>query len=387
MIVKGQDRGPVPPRVFHLISSSGFLGAENVALELAVQCRERGCDVSIGALVNADHPNHDLAEEASRRHINVTVYPCAGRLDRTVMAGIAHEISNERVDILHSHNYKSNYYAWRAMGAGRPGWVVTNHGRRSGLKLFFYNLADAFVAGHADRVVAVSEKIARKLRRAGIGRERLRIIDNGIDTRRFEARPAVPELRDALGIPASARVIGTVGALTREKGQIFLLQAAPVALQSFPSAFILIVGDGPERGALEEEAVKLGIRHRVVFAGSRKDIPDLLGVMDVFVFPSLSEGLPMALLEAQASGTPTVATRVGAIPSVILDQVSGLLIPPADQDAIAGAVVRILSDPVAASMMAAKGAERVRENFSARAMADGYLALYHEILRDRKGLS
>lgn len=377
----------MPRRVFHLISSSGFLGAENVALGLAVQCRDTGCDVSIGVLVNGNRPNTDLADEARRRHINVTVYPCAGRLDRTVIDGIAHEVRHERVDILHSHNYKSNYYAWRAMGAERPGWVVTNHGRRSGLKLFFYNLADAYVAGHADRVVAVSEKIERKLRRAGIGRERLRIIDNGIDPRRFEARPAVPELREALGIPASAKVIGTVGALTREKGQTFLLRAAPVVLRSFPSAVILIVGAGPERGALEEAAVELGIRRRVVFAGSRKDIPDLLGIMDVFVFPSLSEGLPMALLEAQASGTPTVATRVGAIPSVILDQVSGLLIPPADRDAIAGAVVRILSDPVAASTMAANGAERVRENFSARAMADGYLALYREILKDGKGLS
>ncbi len=125
---------------------------------------------------------------------------------------------------------------------------------------------------------------------------------------------------------------------------------------------------------------KLGIRHRVVFAGSRRISPDLLEVMDVFVFPSLSEGLPMALLEGPGvgdadGGHPGWGHTIGGF----LDHVSGLLIPPADRDAIAGAVVRILSDSVAASMMAAAASERVRENFPPGRWQTDILPCNHEI--------
>lgn len=378
-------REPVPLRVLHLISSAGFLGAENVVLELATQFREAGLHVSIAVLVNDRNPNPDLAEAALTRKIPVTVLPCAGRLDARVIGTVRETIRSERVDILHSHNYKSNFYAWRALRGERRAWVITNHGRRAGFRLLLYNLADAYVARHADRVAAVSERIARKLRFAGVGKGSIRVIDNGIDTKRFTGIGAPSWLRASLGIPSDARVVGTIGSLTREKGHIHLIRAVSRVLERFPSAYFLIIGDGPERGVLADEAWKLGIRERVIFAGSRTDIPELLKAMDVFAFPSLLEGLPMALLEAQAAGVPTVATAVGAIPTVIRDGGTGMLIPPGDSAAIAGSIARLLEDPDAARAMAAAGGERVRDAFSAEVMARKYLDLYREILRTQEG--
>lgn len=374
---------PCEARVLHLISSSGFLGAENVVLELAVQSRTAGFDVSIGVIVNERNPNHELAEAARSRGFQARVYPCSRRLDRGVIGGIREWIRCRGVDILHTHNYKSNFYAWRALRGETCSWVITNHGRRSGFRLLLYNLADAYVARHADRVVAVSGRIARTLRCTGVPGGKVRVIDNGIDTDRFAERRPTPELRSSLGIQADAFVIGTVGALSREKGHTFLLRAAPEVIESLPSAVFLVVGDGPERPALREEAVRLGVSDRVVFAGSRTDIPEILGIMDLFVLPSVQEGLPMALLEAQAAGVPTVATEVGAIPAVIRDGVTGLLVPPGNPAAIADSIVRLLSNPDAARSMAASGAARVRDDFSADVMARKYLDLYREILGDK----
>jgi glycosyltransferase involved in cell wall biosynthesis len=379
---------PLPPfRVLHLISSAGFLGAENVALELAVQSRAAGLHVSIAVLVAGRNPNTELAEAARSREIPVTVHPCAGRLDAQVINIIRQEIDGGRIDVLHSHNYKSNFYAWRALRGTRCAWVITNHGRRSGFRLLLYNLADAYVARHADRVVAVSDRIARKLRFAGVRRDSIRVIDNGIDTKRFMGNGAPSGLRASLGIPCDAQVVGTIGSLTREKGHTCLIRAVPRVLERFPSAYFLVIGDGPERDILAGEAEKLGIRERIVFTGSRTDIPHLLKVMDLFAFPSLLEGLPMALLEAQAAGVPTVATTVGAIPRVIVDGVTGLLVPPGNPATIADSISRLLENPDAARAMAAAGVERVRDTFSADVMARKYLDLYREILGDKEGRS
>jgi glycosyltransferase involved in cell wall biosynthesis len=118
----------------------------------------------------------------------------------------------------------------------------------------------------------------------------------------------------------------------------------------------------------------------VIFAGMRRDIPELLSILDVFVLPSLNEGLPMALLEAQGARIPVVATCVGAIPDVLEDRVTGILIPPKDPQAIAEAIIMILSDEKFASGIAQKGFERVRDNFSSEKMGDKYLSIYKELI-------
>ncbi len=396
-------------RVLHLISSSGFLGAENVVLELAKQSKAAGHQATIGVFENQRNPHLELAEAAAAEGLNVQIFPCRGRWDKKTLQMIKDYINKENIQIIHSHNYKSNFYARMALSGNNIRWVVTNHGRRTGHRLLIYSLLNFLILRRADKIIAVSEKIAGQMERAGINKEKVRIIDNGININRLTNPhgllpqrsmkiPPYPPLvkggwgdfhikkkdsifaRESLKIKPDALVIGTVGSLTKEKGQEYLIKAAPKVIESFPKAVFLFVGEGIERTHLEKISFKLGIKDKPIFAGTRKDIPEILSILDVFVLPSLKEGLPMALLEAQAAKVPTVASRVGAIPNVVKDDATGILVPPKDSEAIGQAIIRILSDQNAASKMAEKGFERVRDNFSSERMADKYLSMYRELL-------
>jgi len=366
--------------ILHLISSSGLLGAERVLLNLADQSREAGLGVSIGVFKNSQNPDSALAEAAGANGFEVNVFPCNGQFDRNTIQMIKDYLNKMPVRILHSHNYKSNFYARMSLSGKTVRWVVTNHGRRSGAKLLFYNLLDMLVVRRANRLVAVSAGIARKMKLAGIEQEKIRLIGNGIDVKGFAGKGSANGARKSLGIKKEAIVIGTVGALTKEKGHAHLLEAVPKVSEQYPDAVFLIVGDGNERAMLEGMAGKLGVNEKVIFAGMRKDIPEILSMLDVFVLPSLNEGLPMVILEAQAAHVPTVATRVGAIPNVVQDGVTGLLISPKNPAAIASAVSKILSDKRRGLEMAEKGFARVRDNFSSEKMAAQYLSVYHELL-------
>jgi glycosyltransferase involved in cell wall biosynthesis len=367
-------------RILHLISSSGLLGAERVLLEIAEYSKRAGLEVGIGVFKNSQNPNLELAEVARGRSFDVQIFPCKGRFDNGTIHLIKDYVDNTGVNIIHSHNYKSNFYAWRAMRDDNIRWVVTRHGRRSGPTLSLYNFLDGFVIRHADRVIAVSKEIKRKARLAGIDSKKVCLIENGVNLDRYPKKIASKSIRHSLGIKEDAPVIGTVGALTKEKGHVYLLNAAPGVLKIIREAVFLLVGDGIERQGLEKTASYLGIKDSVIFAGMRKDVPEILSILNVFVLPSLNEGLPMALLEAQAAQIPVVATCVGAIPDVLQNGVTGMLIPPKDPQAIAEAIIMILSDKQLASGIAQQGFERVRDNFSSQKMAARYLSIYKELI-------
>lgn len=367
-------------KIFHLISSSGLLGAERVLLEIAEYSKLSGLEVTLGVFQNNRNPNLELAEVAKEQGFEVQVFPCHGRLDKKTIRMIRDCIVHGGAHILHSHNYKSNFYARRALSDNNIRWVVTNHGRRSGPKLFLYHLLDGFEVRHADRVVAVSKEITEKMKLAGISPRKICLIENGIRLDRYKKKIASGSIRDSLRIRKDVPVIGTVGALTKEKGYVYFLNAIPRVIRIIPEAVFLLVGDGGERTRLEKTVSHLNIKSSVIFTGMRKDVPEILSILDVFVLPSLHEGLPMALLEAQAARIPVVATRVGAIPDVVEDGATGILIPPKDPQAIAEAIIMILSNKEFASKIAQKGFERVRDNFSSEKMGNKYLSVYKELI-------
>lgn len=367
-------------RVLHLISSSGFLGAEHVLLELAVHSKLAGLKVTIGVFENSQHPNLELANIAKSLGFEIQIFPCNGRFDKKTIGMIRDYVGKTGIQILHSHNYKSNFYARAALSNNNVRWVVTNHGRRLGVKLLFYNLLDTFIARRADKLIAVSDEIARRMKLAGIDPKKIQIIENGVNLNRFIKNIASDSIKESLGIKKETLVIGTVGSLTKEKGHIYLLKAVPKVIASFPEVLFLFVGDGRERNKLERIASNLGIEDKVIFVGMRKDIPEILSILDVFVLPSLNEGLPIALLEAQAARIPTIATRVGAIPHVIEEGVTGKMVSPKDPETLSKALVQILGDRNSAFAMAGRGFERVKSHFSSQKMANQYLSLYQKLM-------
>jgi glycosyltransferase involved in cell wall biosynthesis len=201
------------------------------------------------------------------------------------------------------------------------------------------------------------------------GRRLLRtaVVPLGIDLERFR-RP----VRDARTPPT----IGTVARLAPQKGQRTLVEAAPLVLTRFPEARFVVVGDGELRGELEATAHALGVAERFTFTGERRDVPALLETFDVFAFPSLFEGLCLAVIEAQAAGVPVVATPMGGIKETVVAGETGVLVPPRDPERLAAGIVALLDDPVEARRLAEEAQRRVLASFSEAQMVERTIVLY-----------
>lgn len=232
-----------------------------------------------------------------------------------------------------------------------------------------------------DRVVALSETHASYLAaREGVPRGQIAVIENGIDLDRYARRNGIGhEVRAELGIPETSGVVVMVAALRPEKAHEALLGAA-AALHGRPVEFV-IAGDGPRRAELESLAATLGVSDRVRFLGARGDVARLLQAADVAVLPSrdVVETLPLAVLEAMATGVPVVASRVGSLPEVIRDRETGILIPPADPLALSAGIEYILDNRAAAAAMARGATETVRQRYSAERMVAQYADMFSQL--------
>jgi glycosyltransferase involved in cell wall biosynthesis len=240
-----------------------------------------------------------------------------------------------------------------AKSAGVPHVVRTVHGLSEALrgwkraKLAAYEALDkATLWCFADCVIAVSNQMAATLRRSRCRPRAVTCIHNGINLQELRATRSPEDVRRALGIRADAVVIGSAGRFAPVKGHEYLIRAAPHVLAAEPRARFLFVGSGPLRGGLMALAKTLAVDQACVFhdpsLDDRAGVYDLIAAMDVFALPSLSEGVPLALLEAMALGRPAVATAVGGVPEVITDRATGLLVAPRDAPALAAACLEMV---------------------------------------------
>jgi glycosyltransferase involved in cell wall biosynthesis len=371
-------------KILQLISSAGFFGAENVLLELSSALMALGHAVTIGIFDNRHTPHLEVADRARERSLVVELFPCRGRIDvRT--AGLIRSFVNEKaIDIVHSHGYKSNSYALASnIHSGVPLVSTCHNWINSSARMSWYTVIDKMVLRHFNSIVAVSSSVRDQLLKSGLPDSKVMSIENGVSVEQYRRKSDTVEVRKTLGLGLQTRVIGTVGRLSREKGHIHLLRAARTVLHSGMDCAFLIIGDGPLRAELQQQAESLGIAPHVHFAGMRYDIPRMLPSMDLFVLPSLVEGQPMALLEAMAAEVPVIATRVGDISKIIRNGESGLLVPAADENALSDGIRHYLRNPVEAKQAASSAFKEVVEHHSSAAMGEKYLALYHSLMSGR----
>jgi glycosyltransferase involved in cell wall biosynthesis len=229
----------------------------------------------------------------------------------------------------------------------------------------------------AYRVVGVSDHTSANLEKyEKIPTAKIETIPNGIDGSAFD----IPVDRDAkrreLGIPGDAMIIGIAARLSPPKGVTHILRALPDIVARVPRVALIVAGEGPLEQDLRAETARLGLGDHVKFVGPRADMPELLKLFDLYVLPSVSEGLPMVLLEAMAAGCPIVATSVGGVPSAIEDGVNGLLVPPQNPAMLARAVVLALGDAALRRRLALAGKQAFAARFSAETMTRRYERLY-----------
>jgi glycosyltransferase involved in cell wall biosynthesis len=368
-------------KILQLISSAGHYGAENMLVSLASRLNQMDCDCTVGVFQNLHRPNTEIAKVATRLGVSVEVFPCNGRADRQAIRRIRAYLRGGAFDVLHTHGYKANLYGYLAAAPLPVSLVATCHNwSKCSTSLRAYALLDHAVLRRYHKIVTVSESVASSLRRFRIPQRRLVTINNGIEISSFES--AEPSLGNEIQNGART-VVGMVGRLIPAKGAEYFLRAAQGILESFPSTLFVLVGDGPFRSGLEALAHDLGIERNVVFTGQRGDMPGVYASLDIFVLPSLSEGMPLSILEAMAARRPVVATRVGSIPTVVISGQTGLLVEPRDVPALRDSVLRLIEDSSLRQKLSDEGQRLVAKGFSAEAMASRYFSLYQSLVVDR----
>jgi glycosyltransferase involved in cell wall biosynthesis len=368
-------------RILHLISSNGLFGAERVVIELSNSLRLiSNCYPTVGVIKNLKNPHTEIAEEAKSNDLPTIIFPCKGKFDVKTIFEIRNFLRRHKIDIIHCHGYKSNFYGLLASKNTLPTLTTNHNWLTTHWKLKIYCFLDGMWIRHFDRIVAVSEEIKREMAKYNVPEEKIVVIDNGIDVGRFNREIPIENIRRGFGLDKNIKVVGTIGSLKFEKGHIFLLRAAKEVLNFNKEIKFLIIGDGALRKDLENEAKNLRIERNVIFAGHRNDIPEMLSIMDIFVLPSVKEGLPMVILEAMASKKPVIAARVGGIPKVINNEEDGILVEPEDVMALKHSILDLMNSDNKMLRLAYEGYEKVKRIFSSDAMCRKYYDLYRELM-------
>lgn len=364
-------------RIAHLIETDGPGGAERTVANIATALQDAGSENLVILPANGEGW---LASELAGTgvavehfHLDRPVSPACGRW-------LAATLSRYRASVAHSHEFSMAVYgAWAAWRAGIP-HVITMHGSRYYAQRLRRRLAMRMAVAASGQLVAVSKPLAGHLSTAlWVGTSRVAVVPNGVTFR--PVRDST--LRAELGLEQDARLLVAVGNLYPVKGHRVLLEAFAMLQDRHRSVHVALAGRGELAGELAAWVHEQGLAHRVHFLGLRSDIPNLLAGTDIFVLPSLSEGLPLALLEAMFAGRPIVATRVGEVPTALGEGDAGLLVEPGDPAALAAALDRLLSDPTGAQELARHAERRAASLYDVSHMVAQYVRIYGELLPDR----
>ena len=365
-------------KVLHTISSGGMYGAEAVILNLARTLRGGPHECVLGVFSNSSNPKIQLHESALKEGFESHLIDCWGKVDLAAIARIRRIATRTGMDVVHAHGYKADVYSYLALlGMGVPMVSTCHTWYDTDPFISVYGKADRFVLRRYARVVAVSDEVRQRLLKAGVREQKIRMVRNGIDLRPFDGA-----LRSHQNGPTAkqALVVGLVGRLAWEKGVDVFLRAAAEVLVEFPETRFVVVGEGPDQEKLERLIDASLIGESVELLGRREEMASVYASLDVMVSSSRQEGLPMAVLEGMASGLALVATAVGAVPTVVVDGRTGVLVPAADAGSLAAGIAELLRDPAKRKRLGGAARQLIEEEYSAARMTMDYLRVYEEAI-------
>ncbi|MGC8669483.1 MAG: glycosyltransferase family 4 protein [Chthonomonadales bacterium] len=388
---------PAPITVLHIITRMVKGGAQENTLATVLKVdRERYRSILVTGPSHG--PEGSLLEQAHAQGADVRMVPSLVRevapaQDLRALKQIVGIIRHEKPAIVHTHTSKAGVLGRMAARLCRvPILVHTPHGHvfhdyygRTATRVFI--ATERFCARFTHRLVMLTRnELQDHLALRIAPEERFAVIHSGVDFSRFiEAPTCRGTMRASFGIPPDARVLGTVGRLVPVKGQTYLIEALPAILGSVPNAHLVLVGDGPLRQDLEHQATRLGVASRVHFAGLREDVASCLADFDLFVLPSLNEGMGRVLVEAMAMRLPVVASDVSGIRDLVHHEQNGLRVPAGDAQALASACIRLLTDNELARRFAEEGFRTVVPAYSQEEMIARIEALYADLLAETAG--
>jgi glycosyltransferase involved in cell wall biosynthesis len=361
--------------ILQLSTSYGPGGAERMVAALSATLNQDQFRVLVGISL----PGW-LQNECERLKVETRGIPLAGAFHVQWFKTCFHLVRNENVALIHAHEFGAILYGWIIARLTGVPFIGTIHGKNYFWEKLRRRTAYRLIS-RSGRLVAVSEDLKHfVMEKIGLPDTNVQVIYNGVQSGSFVSEEEIVRGRIELGLKGGDHVIGAVGNLYPVKGHQYLLKAMRVVLQQYPSATLLLVGRGDLEASLKEQANQMGIEKQVRFLGMRQDIPNLLAIMSIFVMPSLSEGLSLAILEAMVAGRPVVATRVGGNAELVVNGETGFLVESKDSEALAAAICTLLGNRAMREEFGRKAVTRAQERFSARQMADNYRALYNDLL-------
>ena len=364
-------------RIAQLIESDGPGGAERMLAQLAGELQSAGCPTI--AFLPAGGEGW-LDQELAAGGVGVEHFRITRGLSPRLARELAAAIRRHGIDLIHSHDFTMAFYgAWAARRAGIP-HVITMHGGGYYAGRWRRRVALRAAVALSGGAVAVSRRLAGQLRRdLWVSARRVTTIANGI---RYTPA-AASTLRAELTLSPEDRLIVAVGNLYPVKGHRYLLEAIALLTPQRPHLHLAIAGRGELAAALEQRAQALGLGARLHLLGLRSDVANVLAGADIFALPSLSEGLPLALLEAMHAGRPIVASNVGDIPVALASGAAGVLVEPGNPARLADAIHRLLTSDLEAQRLGKSAQARAAAEYSLPRMVAGYAELYARRLAGR----
>ncbi len=352
--------------VLHLRDTSRICGPGKTIIETVCAVDRSQFKLSIGLFLAQHQTRNDYMDAAVARGITVHPIRSSCSLDVRVLRTLMHLVQEQRIDIVHAHDYRSDILT-AALGRFTDvatmttihGWITNTRKRRA------YVWLSQRALPLLDRVVAVSNQTRARVLAAGVPEAKLVVIHNAIVTQNYDPSGFTRgAFRRSLGIPDSAFLVGNIGRLSPEKGQVDFLRAGATLAARHPRSTFVLVGDGPDRERLAREAERLRIGKRVFFTGHLDDVRPALRDMDALALTSYTEGFPNVLLESLCMDTPVLASDVGGVAEIVEHYRTGMLVQPRDVDAIAAGLWAYAVDPELSARLAAAGKARVFRQFA-----------------------
>jgi glycosyltransferase involved in cell wall biosynthesis len=371
-------------KILHIMKMKGVSGSENHLLTLLPQLDKTRFVVHLCILAESRHLPllQEYQKKLEQGGVTVSILVTRRYFNFWLLWTLVRYIRKEGFQIVHTHLIHADFYGTLAAKlAGVPIIISSRHNddRFRRYKLLVW--LNRFLAHWHTKIVVISDWIGQFLQKIeGIPPEKIVRIHYGLEPDEILGEVDKQYVRHQFQIPDQSPLIGTIGRLTAQKGQVYLLQAVNQVKPHFPELRVLIIGEGELRSELEKQAREFGLASNVLFPGYRNDAIKLLSGFDFFVFPSLWEGLGLVLLEAMALRKAIIASKVSAIPESVIDGKTGILVPPKNAGWLAEAMLTLLKDKQLARTMGESGYKYLQENFSVQKMVHATERLYTNLI-------
>lgn len=367
-------------RILHVQKVTGVAGSERHLLDLLPSLDRSKYDVTFLGLVQPGHTVQGYFDVLEREGVRTKQITIRTHVDPRCLIDIMDLIRCEAYDLVHTHLVHADFHGLLASKAVGVSYLVSSrHNDDPFRRLRIFKIVFGSLYRSCNHIVAISDWLSR------FCKEQERIPRHKITRIHYGLAPICTntvdpeEIYSIVNLPESTKLLVSVGRLVKQKGHRFLIQATARLICEGHDVGLIIVGEGPLRGILEERAIRLGIGERVIFVGWRHDVTRFLHAADLIIHPSLWEGFGLVLLEAMACQKVIVASAVSAIPEIVLDGETGFLVPPGDSESLSFAIARILQDDAACKRMGKAGRQRLEDHFSVDQMVRATERVYDHV--------